>query len=141
MKNAAIIAAYKERQALVLKIVKKHQPITTKALAARVGCNIKTMSGVVSKMLTAKKLTINEGSTKRNYMVRITRPEDLNYTPPPERVERFRPTGIWKGMEWNPDVARPGASDFLKCPTRIGANRYPYKAPIHGVTKSHAQKV
>ena len=136
MKNAAIIAAYKERQALVLKIVKKHQPITTTALAARVGCNIKTMSGVVSKMLTAKKLTVNEGSTKRNYMVRITTPEDLNYTPPTERVERFKPTGIWTGMDWNPDVARPGASDFLKCPTRIGDKRFAYRAPIYGAAPS-----
>jgi len=141
MKNAEIIKAYKERQQLVLKIVKKHQPITTKALAARVGCNVKTMSGVVGKLLTAKELTVAEGSTRRNYMVRITRPEDLNYTPPTERVERFQPTGIWTGMDWNPDVARPGASDFLKCPTRIGENRYQYKAPIYGVTKSHAQKV
>jgi len=136
MKNAAIIAAHKERQALVLKIVKKHQPITTKALAARVGCNIKTMSGVVSKLLTAKQLTVNEGSTKRNYMLRITRPEDLNYTPTTERVERFQPVGIWTGMDWDPDIARRGASDFLKCPSRIGANRYPYRSQIYGVAPS-----
>jgi predicted transcriptional regulator len=141
MKNADIIKAYKERQQLVLQIVKKHQPITTKALAARVGCNIKTMSGVVSKLLTAKQLIVAEGSTKRNYMLRLTRPEDLGHTPPIERVERFQPTGIFRGLEWNPDIARPGASDFLKCPTRIGDNRYPYRTPIYGVLKSHAQKV
>jgi len=136
MRNTEIIKAYKERQALVLKIVKQHQPITTKALAARVGCNIKTMSGVVGKLITAKQLTVNEGSTKRNYMVRLSKPEDMPYTPTTEQVERFKPTGIWTGMDWNPDVARPGASDFLKCPTRIGDKRFAYRAPIYGAAPS-----
>jgi hypothetical protein len=136
MKNAEIIKAYKERQALVLKIVKQYQPIKPKELAAKVGCNPKTMSSIIARMIGLKKLTRNEGSTKRNFKVRLTRPEDLGHTPPTEQVERFKPTGIWTGMDWNPDVARPGASDFLKCPTRIGDKRFAYRTPIYGAAPS-----
>jgi hypothetical protein len=133
MRNTEIIKAYKERQALVLKIVKQHQPITTKALAARVGCNIKTMSGVVGKLITAKQLTVNEGSTKRNYMVRLSKPEDMPYTPTTEQVERFKPTGNFYGIKWEPSINRPGCEDFLTYPSRIGNDRFPHRAPVCGI--------
>ena len=54
--------------------------------------------------------------------------------------ERFAPTGVFKGINWQPSVARPGCEDFLQCPSRIGDKYIPHRAMMHGCTPTGARK-
>jgi hypothetical protein len=53
--------------------------------------------------------------------------------------QRFKPSGIYKGENWQPSIARPGCEDFLKCPSRYGDKLVPHRPMMHGMTSSIRQ--
>jgi len=42
------------------------------------------------------------------------------------KPEKFVPVGNYEGVGFNPDNIRPGATDFLRCPSRVG-NQFIYR--------------
>jgi len=46
--------------------------------------------------------------------------------------EKYKPTGKFYGIRWEPETNRPGCQDFLKCPSRVGEILIPHRPMMHG---------
>jgi len=46
---------------------------------------------------------------------------------------KYRPTGKFDGIAWNPEINRPGCQDFLKCFSRVGDKFLPHRPMMHGL--------
>jgi hypothetical protein len=54
--------------------------------------------------------------------------------------EKYKPTGNFFGIQWNPENNRPGCQDFLKCPSKVGDKLIPHRPMMHGLVPSGAQQ-
>jgi ribosomal protein S25 len=131
--NPSVVALSNERKANVLKIVKRHQSLTIPDIAIKLGLNATTVRNIVHALCDAKKLILVDQTKTRHQAYRIRTAADEAAS---KIQKKYKPEGTWKGWDWNPDVARPGACDFLKCPSRFGDVLVPHKSPMHGAVST-----
>jgi hypothetical protein len=53
---------------------------------------------------------------------------------------RFRPSGIFTVVKWNPEDNRPGCTEFLKYPSRRADTLVPHRAPMHAMVGNLADR-
>jgi DNA-binding Lrp family transcriptional regulator len=47
--------------------------------------------------------------------------------------EKYKPTGRFEGIRWEPNDKRPGCQEFLKCLSRVDNRFIPHRPMIHAL--------
>jgi hypothetical protein len=125
--------AHEEKKQNILKVVNTYKAITATDIALKLGLSANTVRNIIRELLDGNKLAVAHKTKKRLQSYKIFVEDDKQAC---TTQWRQIPEGVFTGFTWEPSVNRPGCDDFLKCPSRLGDNLVPYRAPIYAATPS-----
>ena len=125
---------------LLVILKESDTPLTIKELAQLIGTDI-------DRVRRAKDWLVKRGDVHQKGRIgSANNPVYLGPVPVDtrNRVENVR-MGTMKskpftGVDWNPEIQRPGCQDFLQYPSRRADGHHPHRAPLHGCVGNLADK-
>ena len=129
--NLELVNDVQQNDKDTLKLLKSRKNLTVPLLSKLSGFN-ETKCKRILERLCSKGLCHEVRVKNRIYY-------ELGPMPKADLSEKYKPTGKFYGIKWEPEINRPGCQDFLKCPSRVGTNLIPHRPMMHGCTPTQGE--
>lgn len=130
--NLELVNEVQQNDKDALKLLKTRKQLTVPLLSKLTGFNETKCKRILERLCS--KALCHQVRVKNRifYEVGPMQKADLS--------DRYKPTGQFFGIKWNPEDNRPGCQDFLKCPSKVGNKSIPHRPMMHGLVPSGAQQ-
>jgi hypothetical protein len=130
--NLELVNEVQQNDKDALKLLKTRKRLSVPLLSKLMGFN-ETKSKRILERLCSKALCHQVREKNRIFY-------ELGPMEKADLSQKYKPTGKFFGIKWNPENNRPGCQDFLKCPSRVGDKLIPHRPMMHGLVPSGAQQ-